>query len=309
MKRREIQRKLRRDRRVLRRREVHRHAGEALLERDVRPPCVRGRGASRARDPARRRGARGRRRRVPARCLGRMEDFGSSGRTVLFVSHNMQAIAQLCDRAICSTAAASSATGRADGDRRALPADRRMAPARAAPGPTTRRRPATTSSGSARSASSTRTRRRSTRRRPPTRRDRARLPRTRGRRPTRLSEDQGHDRRGRRRLQRDGHRPTLARAVAAGGLRLDRVDPGNLLNEGLVTVDVAVVSLDSPKLAPHAGGTRPSRSTSTTRARATRPAGRSPASGEASSVRARMDRQVRANLAGSSSSFGAPEYV
>ncbi len=34
------------------------------------------------------------------RCLGRMEDFGSTGRTVIFVSHNMQAIAQLCDRAI-----------------------------------------------------------------------------------------------------------------------------------------------------------------------------------------------------------------
>jgi lipopolysaccharide transport system ATP-binding protein len=35
-----------------------------------------------------------------ARCLGRMEDFGATGRTVLFVSHNMQAMAQLCDRAI-----------------------------------------------------------------------------------------------------------------------------------------------------------------------------------------------------------------
>jgi lipopolysaccharide transport system ATP-binding protein len=34
------------------------------------------------------------------RCLGRMEDFGESGRTVLFVSHNMQTLAQLCDRAI-----------------------------------------------------------------------------------------------------------------------------------------------------------------------------------------------------------------
>ncbi len=34
------------------------------------------------------------------RCLGRMEDFGATGRTVLFVSHNMQAIAQLCGRAI-----------------------------------------------------------------------------------------------------------------------------------------------------------------------------------------------------------------
>jgi homopolymeric O-antigen transport system ATP-binding protein len=35
-----------------------------------------------------------------ARCLGRMEEFGSTGRTVLFVSHNMQAVAQLCDRAL-----------------------------------------------------------------------------------------------------------------------------------------------------------------------------------------------------------------
>ena len=35
-----------------------------------------------------------------ARCLGRMEDFGATGRTVLFVSHNMQAVAQLCDRVI-----------------------------------------------------------------------------------------------------------------------------------------------------------------------------------------------------------------
>jgi lipopolysaccharide transport system ATP-binding protein len=34
------------------------------------------------------------------RCLGRMEDFSGTGRTVLFVSHNMQAINQLCDRAV-----------------------------------------------------------------------------------------------------------------------------------------------------------------------------------------------------------------
>jgi lipopolysaccharide transport system ATP-binding protein len=34
------------------------------------------------------------------RCLGRMEEIGDTGRTVLFVSHNMQAIAQLCDRVI-----------------------------------------------------------------------------------------------------------------------------------------------------------------------------------------------------------------
>jgi lipopolysaccharide transport system ATP-binding protein len=34
------------------------------------------------------------------RCLGRLEHLSGTGRTVLFVSHNMQAINQLCDRAI-----------------------------------------------------------------------------------------------------------------------------------------------------------------------------------------------------------------
>jgi len=34
------------------------------------------------------------------KCLGKMEDVGQSGRTILFVSHNMQAIRRLCDRAV-----------------------------------------------------------------------------------------------------------------------------------------------------------------------------------------------------------------
>jgi lipopolysaccharide transport system ATP-binding protein len=34
------------------------------------------------------------------RCLGRMEDLGQTGRTIVFVSHNMQAISSLCDRTI-----------------------------------------------------------------------------------------------------------------------------------------------------------------------------------------------------------------
>src|SRR6266516_2469699 len=34
------------------------------------------------------------------KCLGRMQDFGASGRTVVFVSHNMQAVARLCERTI-----------------------------------------------------------------------------------------------------------------------------------------------------------------------------------------------------------------
>jgi lipopolysaccharide transport system ATP-binding protein len=34
------------------------------------------------------------------RCLGRMEELSSAGRTVIFVSHQMQAVSQLCDRAL-----------------------------------------------------------------------------------------------------------------------------------------------------------------------------------------------------------------
>ncbi|MBM2821654.1 MAG: rfbB2 [Thermoleophilia bacterium] len=34
------------------------------------------------------------------RCLGRMDDLSQTGRTVLFVSHNMQAVSQLCERTI-----------------------------------------------------------------------------------------------------------------------------------------------------------------------------------------------------------------
>jgi lipopolysaccharide transport system ATP-binding protein len=34
------------------------------------------------------------------RCLGRMEELGSSGRTVIFVSHQLPAVAQMCDRAL-----------------------------------------------------------------------------------------------------------------------------------------------------------------------------------------------------------------
>jgi lipopolysaccharide transport system ATP-binding protein len=38
--------------------------------------------------------------RFQKKCLGKMREIGQSGRTVLFVSHNMQAIRQLCERAI-----------------------------------------------------------------------------------------------------------------------------------------------------------------------------------------------------------------
>ena len=42
----------------------------------------------------RRRGAGGRRRAFQKKCLGKMEDVAGGGRTVLFVSHNMQAVTQ-----------------------------------------------------------------------------------------------------------------------------------------------------------------------------------------------------------------------
>ncbi len=74
------------------------------------------------------------------RCLGRMEALGESGRTVIFVSHNMQTVAQLCDRVVLleqgqgrdstATAARSSRTTCSRGSARA----------RTASGPTTRRR-------------------------------------------------------------------------------------------------------------------------------------------------------------------------
>jgi lipopolysaccharide transport system ATP-binding protein len=35
------------------------------------------------------------------KCLGKMDEVASSGRTVLFVSHNMQAVARLCNRCLC----------------------------------------------------------------------------------------------------------------------------------------------------------------------------------------------------------------
>ncbi|HXF98342.1 MAG TPA: ABC transporter ATP-binding protein [Gaiellaceae bacterium] len=47
------------------------------------------------------------------RCLGRMEELGSSGRTVLFVSHQLPAVAQLCDRAIQVESGRIVADGRA----------------------------------------------------------------------------------------------------------------------------------------------------------------------------------------------------
>jgi lipopolysaccharide transport system ATP-binding protein len=48
------------------------------------------------------------------KCLGKMEDVAGGGRTVLFVSHNMQAITSLCDRAIQVEAGQVVNSGSAD---------------------------------------------------------------------------------------------------------------------------------------------------------------------------------------------------
>ncbi len=48
------------------------------------------------------------------KCLGKMRDVAKEGRTVLFVSHNMQAIRQLCQRAILIEAGSAIADGKSD---------------------------------------------------------------------------------------------------------------------------------------------------------------------------------------------------
>jgi lipopolysaccharide transport system ATP-binding protein len=45
------------------------------------------------------------------KCLGKMEDVAGQGRTVLFVSHNMAAVAQLCTRALLLEAGSVQAEG------------------------------------------------------------------------------------------------------------------------------------------------------------------------------------------------------
>ena len=101
MRRAEIARQVRRDRRLRRGRAVHRHAGEALLERHVRAARVRGRRAPRAGDPARRRGARGRRLpRSSASASARWARSRARAAPSSSSSHNLAIIQALCQRGI-----------------------------------------------------------------------------------------------------------------------------------------------------------------------------------------------------------------
>jgi lipopolysaccharide transport system ATP-binding protein len=186
------------------------------------------------------------------RCLGRMEDFGESGRTVLFVSHNMQTIAQLCDRALLFDG------GRLvrDGESSEVVAHYLQS---------------VRGSGSSRYWSLEES---------PARGDLVRL------RSVRVVDEDGETvnavdvRRGVGievgfTVLREG-RPIVPKIklrdrqgdVAFNAMDIDsRWDepippgdyaatawiPGNLLNEGLVTVDVGIFSLEAPKLYPHTG--------------------------------------------------------
>jgi lipopolysaccharide transport system ATP-binding protein len=49
-----------------------------------------------------------------AKCLGKMEDVASQGRTVLFVSHNMAAVTQLCSRVLLLNSGSVEAEGAPD---------------------------------------------------------------------------------------------------------------------------------------------------------------------------------------------------
>ena len=164
------------------------------------------------------------------RSLGRMEDLSQSGRTVLFVSHNMQAVAQLCDRALLLDggrivndgpsaevvaeylqAGHGSSSSRAWGELDDAPGDElvRLRSARvlqdgAVTGSVDVRKPVGIE------IVFTVLRRRG-----------ARVP-----------EDQGLRPAGRGRVQRAGHERALAGASHAGRVRLHRLDPRQLAQRG-----------------------------------------------------------------------------
>ena len=79
---------------------LHRHPGQVLQLGHVRAARVRGRRARRPRPAARRRGARGRRRAVPAQVHGEDRQFQHEGRTIVLVSHSADQVGSLCDRVV-----------------------------------------------------------------------------------------------------------------------------------------------------------------------------------------------------------------
>ena len=254
MKRREIERALRRDRRVLRRREVHRHAGQALLERHVRPARVLRRGAPRAGDHARRRGALGRRRGVPAALprVGWRSSATPGGPSSSSRTRCRRSRSSATGRS-GSTAARSSGTGRAPRSiaqylhqTRSAGDSSASGPAEAAPGNDLARihvgpRPLPRGDAAGRSwTSGARSGSRSVFR---VLRDGQAACSRRSRSSTRS-----------RRSRSTRWTRTIAgrRASPPGEYVATAWIPGNLLNEGLASAEVAICSIDFPKLEHHA---------------------------------------------------------
>ena len=182
------------------------------------------------------------------RCLGRMEDFGASGRTVLFVSHNMQAVAQLCDRAILLEDGRIVAGRSERGRRRALPPDLR-APARAVRGTIStraRRRSRAAPLGADRRPDG----RRSTTSTYASRRNRDRLPRAQRRAP-RPSEDQARSPTGAIAFNAMDIDPRWHEPTPPGEYVATAWIPGNSSTRGSMSVDAASARSARPKLHHH----------------------------------------------------------
>ena len=251
MKRQRDQREVRRDRRVQRDREVHRHAGQAVLERDVRAARVRRRRAPRAGGADHRRGARGRRLRVPAALHGPDRGdlrLGADG--ALRLARHAGDHAALRSR-LLAPGRPRGRRGPSRGGR--LAATCRPPPARARRSSSTRtRRPAPSAFkllGARVVDRSGETAARVDVREPVgiemrfavLGRDRAALP-----------EDQARQRPRRGRLQRVRHRRPLARRAGPGRLHLHRVDPARTCStRASSSVDVTVASLGAPNLVNH----------------------------------------------------------
>ena len=93
-------RAVRRHHRVRRARGVRRPQAQELLVGHARAAGVRRRDPGGRRRAAHRRGAGGRRRRLPAEVLRPVPPAQGEGRTIVFVTHDMDAVERFCDRAM-----------------------------------------------------------------------------------------------------------------------------------------------------------------------------------------------------------------
>ena len=255
MKRREIAAQVRRDRRVRGRREVHRHARQALLERHVRPPRVRRRGAPRAGDPARRRGARRRRRRVPAplpRADGGLRRVRSDG--ALRLAQHAGGRPALRPRDLLDKGSDRRATARAAEVVAALPAGRARLGLEHGVARRSRRHPGNdlvrlrSCAGRPRTAAEARRRRRS-----PARRDRDRLRRPSRRRAASFRRSRSSTSEGDVAFNALDTSARWREPSAPGEYVSTAWIPGNLLNEGFTPSMSASARSAAPKLIPHAG--------------------------------------------------------